>query len=101
MYNRLVGTFFLRRRQMSFMDAMANVMGDTAPMLGKKKKKGFPMPGGEPMPAGKPKPKGKGKPMPKSKGKGKPMPKGKGKPMPKGKAKAKPGKKPFPPKNSK
>ena len=73
---------------MSFMDAMANVMGDTAPMLGKKKKKGFPMPGGEPMPAGKPKPKGKGK--------GKPMPKGKGKVklMPKGK-------KPFPPKNSK
>ena len=73
---------------MSFMDAMANVMGDTAPMLGKKKKKNFPMPGGEPMPAGKPKPKGKGK--------GKPMPKGKGKVklMPKGK-------KPFPPKNSK
>ncbi len=96
MYNRLVGTFFLRRRQMSFMDAMANVMGDTAPMLGKKKKKGFPMPGGEPMPAGKPKPKGKGKPKPKGKGKGKPMPKGKGKVklMPKGK-------KPFPPKNSK
>ena len=60
---------------MSFMDAMANVMGDTAPMLGKKKKN-FPMPGGEPMPAGKPKPNGKGKPMPK-------------------------GKKPFPPKNSK
>ena len=94
---------------MSFMDAMANVMGDTASMLGKKKKKNFPMPGGESMPAGKPKPKGKGKPMPKSKGKGKPMPKGKGKPMPKGKgkpmpkgkAKAKPGKKPFPPKNSK
>ena len=80
MYNRLVGTFFLRRRQMSFMDAMANVMGDTAPMLGKKKKKGFPMPGGEPMPAG------KGKPMPKGKAKAKPMPKGK---------------KPFPPKNSK
>lgn len=81
---------------MSFMDAMANVMGDTAPMLGKKKKKGFPMPDGEPMSAGKPKPK--------SKGKGKPMPKGKGKPMPKGKTKAKPmskGKKPFPPKNSK
>lgn len=96
MYNRLVGTFFLRRRQMSFMDAMANVMGDTAPMLGKKKKKNFPMPGGEPMPAGKPKPKGKGKPKPKGKGKGKPMPKGKGKVklMPKGK-------KPFPPKNSK
>ena len=65
---------------MSFMDAMANVMGDTAPMLGKKKKKGFPMPGGEPMPAG------KGKPMPKGKAKAKPMPKGK---------------KPFPPKNSK
>lgn len=84
---------------MSFMDAMANVMGDTAPMLGKKKK-GFPMPGGESMSAGKPKPKGKGKPMPKSKGKGKPMPKGKGKPMPKGKAKLK-GKKPFPPKNYK
>lgn len=84
---------------MSFMDAMANVMGDTAPMLGKKKKKGFPMPGGESMP---PKSKGKGKPMPKSKGKGKPMPKGKGKPMSKGKAKAKPkGKKPFPPKKSK
>lgn len=72
---------------MSFMDAMANVMGDTAPMLGKKKKN-------FPMPAGKPKPKSKGKPMPKSKGKGKPMPKGKGK----GKAK---GKKPFPPKNCK
>ena len=72
---------------MSFMDAMANVMGDAAPMLGKKKK-------GFPMPAGKPKPKSKGKPMPK----------GKGKPMPKGKAKAKSmskGKKPFPPKNSK
>lgn len=86
---------------MSFMDAMANVMGDTAPMLGKKKKKNFPMPGGESMPAGKPKPKSKGKTMPKSKGKSKPMPKGKGKPMPKGKAKAKPGKKPFPPKNSK
>ena len=87
---------------MSFIDAMANVMGDTAPMLGKKKKKNFPMPGGESMPTGKPKPKGKGKPMPK--GKGKPMPKGKGKPMPKGKAKAKPmpkGKKPFPSKNSK
>lgn len=84
---------------MSFMDAMANVMGDTAPMLGKKKKKGFPMPGGESMP---PKSKGKGKPMPKSKGKGKPMPKSKGKPMSKGKAKAKPkSKKPFPPKNSK
>ncbi len=99
MYNRLVGTFFLRRRQMSFMDAMANVMGDTAPMLGKKKKKGFPMPGGESMP---PKSKGKGKPMPKSKSKGKQMPKGKGKPMSKGKAKAKPkGKKPFSPKNSK
>lgn len=84
---------------MSFMDAMANVMGDTAPMLGKKKKKGFPMPDGESMP---PKSKGKGKPMPKSKGKGKPMPKGKGKPMSKDKAKAKPkSKKPFPPKNSK
>lgn len=82
---------------MSFMDAMANVMGDTAPTLGKKKN-------GFPMPAGKPKSKGKGKPMPKSKGKGKPMPKGNGKPMPKGKAKAKSmpkGKKPFPPKNSK
>ena len=77
---------------MSFMDAMANVMGDTAPMLDKKKKKNFPMSGGEPMPAGKQKPKGKGKPMPKSKGKGKPMPKGK--------AKSK-GKKPFPPKNCK
>ena len=76
---------------MSFMDAMANVMGDTAPMLGKKKK-GFPMPTG--------KPKDKGKPMPKSKGKGKPMPKGKGKTMPKGKAKSK-GKKSFPPKNCK
>ena len=75
---------------MSFMDAMANVMGDTAPMLGKKKK-------GFPMPAGKPK---QSKPMPKSKGKGKPMSKGKGKPMPKGKAKSK-GKKPFPPKNCK
>lgn len=77
---------------MSFMDAMANVMGDEAPMLDKKKKKSFPMPAG--------KPKSKGKPMPKSKGKGKPMPKGKGKPMPKGKAKPK-GKKPFPPKNCK
>ena len=65
---------------MSFMDAMANVMGDAAPMLGKKKK-------GFPMPAGKPK-------------QSKPKPKGKGKPMPKGKAKSK-GKKPFPPKNSK
>ena len=88
---------------MSFMDAMSNVMGDAAPMLGKKKKN-FPMPGGEQMPADKPKPKSKGKPMPKSKGKGKPMSKGKSKPMPKGKAKAKPmskGKKPFPPKNSK
>ena len=70
---------------MSFMDAMSNVMGDAAPMLGKKKK-GFPMPGGEPMPAGKPKSKGKGKPMPKGKAKAKPMPKGK---------------KPFPSKNSK
>ena len=65
---------------MSFMDAMANVMGDAAPMLGKKKK-------GFPMPAGKPK-------------QSKSKPKGKGKPMPKGKAKPK-GKKPFPPKNSK
>lgn len=74
---------------MSFMDAMANVMGDTVPMLGKKKKKGFPMPTSKPK---------QGKPMPK--GKGKPMPKGKSKPMPKGKAKAK-GKKPFPPKNCK
>lgn len=70
---------------MSFMDAMANVMGDTAPMLGKKKK-------GFPMPAGKQKPKGKGKPMSKSKGKGKPMPKGKGKPK---------SKKSFPSKNCK
>ena len=61
---------------MSFIDAMANVMGDAAPMLGKKKKKRNPMLGGEPMPAGMPMPKGKGKPMPK-------------------------GKKPFPPKNSK
>ena len=78
---------------MSFMDAMANVMGDTAPMLDKKKK-------GFPMPAGKPKPKSKDKPMPKSNGKGKPMPKGKGKPMPKGKGKSK-GKKPIPPKNCK
>ena len=93
MYNRLVGTFFLRRRQMSFMDAMANVMGDTAPMLDKKKKS-------FPIPTGKPKPKGKGKPMPKSKSKGKPMPKGNGKPMPKGKSKPK-GKKPVPPKNCK
>ena len=65
---------------MSFMDAMANVMGDAAPMLGKKKK-GFPMSVGKPKQS-------------------KPKPKGKGKPMPKGKAKPK-GKKPFPPKNSK
>ena len=61
---------------MSFMDAMSNVMGDAAPMLGKKKKN-FSMPGDESMPAGKPKSKGKGKPMPKSKAKAKPMPKGK------------------------
>lgn len=63
---------------MSFMDAMANVMGDEAPMFGKKK--GFP------------KPKAKGKSAPKGKAK----PKGKGKPAPKGK-----GKKPFPPKKGK
>ena len=71
---------------MSFMDAMSNVMGDAAPMLGKKKK-GFPMPSGKQR---------QDKPMPKSKGKGKPMPKGKtkAKTMPKSK-------KPFPPKNSK
>lgn len=55
---------------MSFMDAMANVMGDEAPVFDKKKKKGFP----------KPKGKSKGKPMPKSKGKGKkPFPPKKGK----------------------
>ena len=65
---------------MSFMDAMSNVMGDAAPMLGKKNTS-FPMPTGKPKQS-------------------KPKPKGKGKPMPKGKAKPK-GKKSFPPKNNK
>ena len=50
---------------MSFMDAMANVMGDEAPMFDKKKK-GFPKPKGK----SKGKPKGKGKkPFPPKKGK--------------------------------